>query len=297
MTGFGRAEKRTGSGPIRVEIKTVNHKFLEISSRLPGHLAEYEDAVRRQIGQSIRRGKANLFIGAPDPSAFSVRLLLNEPLAKEVFHKIDRLKSVLHLTHLSDNRAAFESAVLSEVLHYPDVLKKDSSVDRQKFFSKELENTVRDALKNLEDSRRSEGRALLKDLLHRLSEMEKSLKIIVKRIPVLSKEYRVSLHARMKDFLKENEIDKERVTSEAAQYLKSSDISEEVTRLKSHIDAMKKTFKETGELGRKIDFIAQEMFRETNTMGAKSSDVMISNSVIDLKSAIEKIREQAQNVE
>ena len=297
MTGFGRAEKRTGSGSIRVELKTVNHKFLEISSRLPGHLNEYEDAVRRQIGQGIRRGKVNLFIAAPDPSAFSVKLVLNEPLAKEVFHKIERLRNVLQLKHLSENRAMAESATLTEVLHYPDVLKKDSSSDKQNFFLKELTKVVDEALKNLSGSREAEGRALMKDLSGRLSEMKKSLKTIEKRIPAVAREYRASLHLRMKDYLKDAEIDKERLTGEVAQFVKNSDISEEVTRLATHINGMGKTFKEPGELGRKIDFIAQEMFRETNTMGAKSSDVTISNAVINLKSVIEKIREQAQNIE
>lgn len=297
MTGFGRAEKRSASGSIRVELKTVNHKFLEISSRLPGHLSELEDSVRRQIAQSIRRGKVNLFISAPDPSTFAAKLSLNEPLAKEVFQKIDRLKQVLHLTQLSKDRAAYESVLLSEVLRYPDVLRKEAGGDRQGIFLKELEGVVGAALKKLSESRRAEGKALLKDLSNRLTEMEKALRAVQSRIPAVAKEYRVSLHSRLKDFIKDGQIDKERLTGETAQFVKSSDISEEVTRLKSHIGAMKKTLKENGELGRKVDFIAQEMFRETNTMGAKSSDVVIANAVINLKSAIEKIREQAQNVE
>ena len=131
----------------------------------------------------------------------------------------------------------------------------------------------------------------------RILEIKMSLKVIGKRIPLSAKEYRKNLASRMKDFLKEKELDHERLTQEVALFVKSSDISEEVTRLKSHIEAMLNALKENGETGRKIDFIAQEMIREVNTIGSKSSDVTITNSVIELKSSIEKIREQAQNAE
>ena len=127
--------------------------------------------------------------------------------------------------------------------------------------------------------------------------MERSIKAINKRIPVLKKEYKKKLNDRMSEFLKNGQLDHERLTLEVALYVKNSDISEEVTRMKSHMDGMKKALQENGEVGRKIDFIAQEMYRESNTMGAKSSDVTIANHVIHIKSEIEKIREQAQNVE
>ena len=153
------------------------------------------------------------------------------------------------------------------------------------------------ALTNLKKSRILEGKALDKDLRNRMAEMIKSIKAIEKRLPVLAKEYKKNLEMKMKDFMKNEQIDTERLTLEVALYVKNSDISEEVTRLKHHIDAMKKTLYEEGELGRKIDFIGQEMYRESNTMGAKSNDVAIANHVIAIKSAIEKIREQAQNVE
>ena len=127
--------------------------------------------------------------------------------------------------------------------------------------------------------------------------MGKSLKVIEKRLPVVEKEDKKTLEKKTKELLKNGQVDHERLTLEVALYVKNSDISEEVTRLKSHMDAMKKTLRESGELGRKIDFIGQEMYRESNTMGAKSNDVLIANQVIQIKSAIEKIREQAQNVE
>lgn len=296
MTGFGRCELKSAQGSVRVEIKTTNHKFLEISSRLPGHLTEFEDTVRKLVSEDIKRGKVNLFVSSPDPLVSSSRLMLNEALAKEVFHKIQRLRNVLKL-HIPLRSASEESQILREVLHYPDVVTKDVSSTQRRVLFKDIQKAISRTLENLNHSRILEGRALERDLSKRLLEMEKALKVIEKRIPALTGEFKKFLESKMKEFLKSGEVDHERLTLEVALYVKNSDVSEEVTRLKHHIDAMKKALKENGEVGRKIDFIAQEMYRESNTLGAKSSDVLIANHVIQLKSAIEKIREQAQNVE
>ncbi len=296
MTGFGRSELKIPQGFIRVEIKTINHKFFEIACRLPGHLSEFEDGIRKLVAQEIRRGKISLFLSCPDPSAFTKKLVLNEPLAKDVYQKIQRLKKVLDIK-LSRENAGSETLLLKEVLSYPDVLTKESSSGERASLSKELEKAVTLAVKNLRSSRIQEGKALAKDLLNRIAEIKKSLGVIEKRIPVLEREYRKTFEAKMKEFLKEGQLDHERLTLEVAMYVKNSDISEEVTGMKSHMGAMEKALNEDGEVGRKIDFIAQEMYRESNTMGAKSSDVAIANGVIQIKSAIEKIREQAQNIE
>ncbi len=290
MTGFGRSELKSAQGCIRVEIKTVNHKFLEVSSRIPGHLSEFEDLIRKSVGDSIRRGKASLFVSSPDPAVFSGRLLLNEDLAKEVSQKIARLKQLLKLSVKDD------SLILREVLRTPDLFVKDTSSDKRRLFSKELLRAVGLALESLGKSRILEGKALEKDLRGRLAGIKKALRGIEKRIPALTKEYKKSLESKIKEFLP-GKIDQDRLTLEVALYLKNSDISEELTRMKSHLAAMAKTLSESGEVGRKIDFIAQEMTRESNTMGAKSSDASISNHVIQIKGTVEKIREQAQNVE
>jgi uncharacterized protein (TIGR00255 family) len=291
MTGFGQAELKSPQGSIRVELKSTNHKFLEISSRLPGHLAEYEEQLRKQASQKVSRGKIFMFVSCPDPSVFSSRLVLNESLAKEVFHKTRSVQKILNLKNVS------EDAMLREVLRYPDVLTKDSSHDRGLVAVKRVSQALELSLANLDRSRGAEGKALLKDLQGRVREIRNSLNSIARRLPALAKEYKKNLAQRSKTLLKNGQVDHDRLTQEVAQYLKSSDISEEVTRLRSHLQGMDKALAEKGELGRKIDFIAQEMTRETNTIGAKSSDVSIANNVIQLKSSIEKIREQAQNVE
>ena len=187
--------------------------------------------------------------------------------------------------------------ILKEVLSYPEVLTKESSSHEKTSLFRDLEKAIVLALRNLRNSRVQEGKALGQDLLKRVLEIKRSIGGIEKRIPALEREYRKTFESKMKEFLKNGQLDHERLTLEVALYVKNSDISEEVTRMKSHMDAMKKALRENGEIGRKIDFIAQEMTRESNTMGAKSSDVSIANHVIQIKSAIEKIREQAQNVE
>lgn len=291
MTGFGQAETKTPHSHFRAEVKTVNHKYLEVSVRLPGVLAEHEEPIRKIVSQEIRRGKINLFISSAEPAAAAPRLVLNEPLAKEVLAKVRRLEKVLKLKPQGDE------VLLREVLRYPDVLTKDNAAREVSFIVKDLTRTVAAALADLKRSRIAEGKNLAKDFLNRLAEIKKAVGIIEKRIPVLAKEYRKELESRVKEYLKDGEVDHERLTLETALYIKNSDISEEVTRMKSHLDAVAKALKEGGEAGRKLDFIAQEMVREANTMGAKSSDVTIATQVIQIKSTIEKIREQAQNVE
>ena len=291
MTGFGQAETKTSHSRLRAEVKTVNHKYLEVSARLPILLAEHEECIRKLISQELRRGKINLFVTATEPLEAPAELVLNEMLAKEVLSKVRRLEKVLKLKPQGDE------VVLREILRYPEVITKSTSQREVSAVAKDLVQTVTAALSDLKRSRVAEGKNLAKDFLKRVAEIKKSLSIIEKRIPSLTAEYRKQLKARVKEFIKEGDIDHERLTLETALYVKNSDISEEVTRMKSHLEAVTKIMKEEGEAGRKLDFIAQEMVREANTMGAKSSDTTIAGQVIEIKSTIEKIREQAQNVE
>lgn len=290
MTGFGRAELKTPHGLIRAEIKTINHKFFELSAKLPLQLTDAEDTLRRMSARRIRRGKAWLVVTSPDPSAVGAKLHLNEPLAREVHAKLRRLAKVLGTSDSSGSD-------LRTVFLYPDVLTREVTSGGRAKLLLQVERTVEKALDSLEQSRQFEGRALRKDIERRSKQIRQALSLIERRIPVLAKEYRGAFEKRLSEFVCGKDLDRERMTIEVAQYVKSSDISEEVTRLKSHLEALQKALKDGGELGRKIDFIGQEMTREANTMGSKSSDRDIANAVIDVKSAIEKIREQAQNVE
>lgn len=292
MTGFGRSERLTPLGPVRVELKSTNHKFLDVSSRLPGYLAEFEDAIRKKIGDVLSRGKVHVFVSAPDPSVFASRIRPNARLAGEAQKAILALRA-----KLGAEKNVSHADVFREVLRVPDVLVRETESAGRNQYSKELLAAVGAALASLERSRESEGRVLAADLKKHLASMRADLSAVKKRAAAASANYKKSLNARLGDFLKEGQIDKERLTVEVAQYVKGSDISEEITRLGGHFDALERAIREGGELGRKIDFIAQEMIRETNTIGSKSSDAAITARVIDLKGSIEKIREQAQNAE
>lgn len=295
MTGFGFAEVKSDDGSIRVEIKTINHKYLEISSRFSNHLASFEEIIRKKISKEISRGKVNIFISSPDPEIYSSHYHLNEALAKEIFYNIKKLEGVLSLKE--DKSSCCAKNYLGEVLRHPEVLTRKTSFKSQKIFENDLYRVVDLALTKLKSSRLQEGKALAKDILSRITQMKKATVAIEKRLPVLAREYKKSLEKKIKEFIKDQRVDSERLTLEVAMYVKNSDISEEITRLKSHMEAMTKAVGENGEIGKKIDFIGQEMTREANTMGSKSGDVLIANQVIAIKSAIEKIREQAQNVE
>ncbi len=297
MTGFGSAELNFKQDILRAEIKTVNHKFLEISIRLPQFLNEFEEAIRKIVTAAIHRGKVYLSITSPELSAISSKLVLNEALAQEVSHKIQELRRILKLGKKNRPGALCETTLLKEVLHYPDVLKKDVSYSQKKLFFRDLKKVVLLALESLKKSRDQEGVALSGDLLNRNAELERALKGIEKRVPVIAQAFKKKLGEQAKNFLEKNEINADRLTQEVALYVKNEDISEEITRFWSHTAALKKAIQEGSGVGRKIDFIAQEMIREANTMGAKSSDTKLSDCVIQLKSSIEKIREQSQNVE
>lgn len=291
MTGFGRFRLKSAAGFTRAEIKTVNHRYFEFSARLSPHLSEYEDEIRRRVAGRLSRGKITLTVSSPDPAVFASRLILNEPLAKEVFHQGKRLQTVLKIKKPS------EWGLFKQVLNFPDVLVKDVSSARSNGLPKDAAKALEGALAGLEASRLREGRALAADILKHARQLERSLSGIGRRLPGLKRAYRASLARRVGEFLKNGELDGERLTAEAAQHVKSSDVSEEIARLKAHLAELKKTLRDKGEAGRKLDFIAQEVQRETNTLGAKSQDVVLAREVIAMKGAIEKIREQAQNVE
>lgn len=292
MTGFGRSERSTPLGPVRVELKSTNHKFLDVSSRLPGYLAEFEDVIRKKISDHLSRGKVHVFVSAPDPSVFTARWKPNERVAREAFKAILQLRAKLGLEAKVSEAEAFR-----ELLRVPDVLVRETERASQSRYAKELVAAVEDAAASLNRSREAEGRVLAADLKKHLSSMRRRLSVIQKQARTASARYRRQLHERLSEYLKDGEIDRERLTVEVAQHVKGADISEEISRLGGHFTALDAAIREGGELGRKIDFIAQEMIRETNTMGSKSSDAVITAQVIELKAAIEKIREQAQNAE
>ncbi len=262
MTGFGRAEFEIPQGPVQIEIKSTNHRYFEFSARLPHALLSHEEDIRRVTQKTIGRGKVHLTITAPDQLVRRGQLTVDENLARE-YHKVFvRLNRALGL---------HEKITLRDIVRMPDVITPTAKVsDRHKVWN-DLSRALKQALDRLNASRELEGRKLTRDLSMRLGIIEKASVRIRRRSALRAK------------------------SADAA--AKSLDVTEELVRLNSHIGAFRGTLKTGGEVGRKIDFIAQEMVREANTTGSKCNDASIASDVIEMKTEIEKIREQAQNLE
>ena len=288
MTGYGRSEFRTAHGPVRIEVKSVNHKFFELSPRLPNDLVPFTDEMRRLIQGRVLRGKIFLTVHSPDALLAPASPPLNEELARGYFAILTRLNRVLGLK---------EKITLTQVARMPDVITLSVSPrDADQIWTK-TRKTLGTALLEFDRSRLREGALLVRDMLKRAADVEKRLKLIQKRAPKVVTLHREKLLKRLAHERGAADTARERAQSESAAFAKSCDITEEVVPLSSQLGALKEALREGGEVGRKIDFIAQEMNREANTMGAKSNDFGIANHVVHIKAEIEKMREQGQNVE
>lgn len=288
MTGFGRGEYLDDSRKITVELKSVNHRYLDVNLKMPKKLNFFDSAIRNFLKEFIQRGKVDVYISYEDFTEGKVSVKFNEDLAKEylsyfsIMEEKFHLKNDIHVSHLS---------------RFQDVLTmEEQTVDEEELWEK-LEVVLRQACVQFVESRVKEGDSLRNDMLHKLDEMLASVTYIEKRIPQIMDEYRKKLHDRIKDMLGDGNIDESRIITEVTIFSDKLSVDEETVRLKSHIQNTKDTLIKGGNVGRKLDFIAQEMNREANTILSKSNDLSISNVGIDLKTNIEKVREQIQNIE
>lgn len=293
MTGFGKAQVKRGFGIICAEIRSFNHKFFEISLRLPINLLDFEDRIKEHIQAKIKRGRLNLVLTMMD--SLGENLSNNK---KEIF--IDKeLACRYHraLSGLKKRLGMKEEPSLSQIIAFPNVLIfKESREDIQKIWPA-VKSAIDMAMDNLIAMREKEGRYLYLDLSKHINAIERAVGKIDKFQPEAIAHFRNRLRLRIRELTKENSLDKGRLESEVAVFARNSDIEEELTRLKSHIFNLKRILKEGNELGRKLDFIAQELNREINTIGSKAESFKVSREVIEIKSRIDKIREQAQNIE
>lgn len=285
MTGFGRAEFQTPHGPVRIELKSTNLKFFELSSRLPEDLIPFADPIRKIIQRRVKRGKVLLTVTAPEVLVTPGKLRLDERLARQYFGAFVRLGKVL---------GTGEKPSLAVIARMPDVLTRSVTTGDVRAIWSKAKGAVEKAVVEFDRSRLTEGRALGRDMAQRAARIAKSLRRIELRAPKVVALHRKKLEKRNG---KAAEPETQRVQTELAAFAKSADITEETVRLRSHVRSFSQTLKGGGEVGRKIDFIAQEMIRETNTIGSKCNDYTISDEVIQIKAELEKIREQAQNVE
>lgn len=288
MTGFGKGEIKFPGGQIVAEIKTVNHKFFDTSLKLPETIAPFEDRIKEVLQKKINRGKVNVNVIYENNGPKNEVIVINRKLAKSYYAGIIGLKKVLDLK---------EPVGLKELINLPGVINYAATQESLTVLWPKIEKALSAALASLIIDREKEGKALRKDFFKRAAAIDKMLAEIKSSSHLSIREYRARFEKKVKDLTNGHEIDKGRLEMEVAIFAKDIDISEEITRLKNHLANFKRTLGVNGEAGKKIDFIAQELHREINTIGSKASDFKISRNVIEIKSEIEKIREQAKNIE
>lgn len=288
MTGFGRCEISEAERKFTVEMKGVNHRYLDVNIRMPKKLNFFESAIRSLLKQYVQRGKVDIFISYEDLSESQVALKYNEALAVEYLKYLKQMEETFGLEN--DIR-------VSTLSRYPEVITMEEQEADEDEVWNGLKKAVEGACRQFVETRASEGEQLKQDLIVKLDGMLDKIAYIEERSPQIVAEYRVKLEEKVKEMLADTQLDEGRIASEVVIYADKICTDEEVVRLKSHIKHMRDTLS-TGEgVGRKLDFIAQEMNREANTILSKANDLEVSNHAIDLKTEIEKVREQIQNIE
>ncbi len=288
MTGFGRSRAKFKGGSIIVEIKTVNHKFFDASLKLPETIAPFEDRIKEFLQKKIQRGKINVSIIYDNRASKEEVITINKKLAKSYYAGLVALKKHLGLKDVLG---------IKDMVALPGVINYEVTQEGLADLWPKMEKALTLALNRLIADRDKEGHATYRDLCKRVDNTTRMLSEIKSRAHLNIKEYRTRFAERVKDLTSGRDIDKGRLEMEVAIFAKNSDISEEIARLRNHLVNFKRTITFNGEAGKKIDFIAQELHREINTIGSKSGDFKISKNVINIKGEIEKIREQAKNIE
>jgi len=289
MTGFGRAECQEDDYTYQAEIRSVNNRFIEINTRLPKAYSDLEQPLKKLIKSHCSRGSISLTIslGFSNDSLGEWEIKPNLPLAKQYLDALKNIQNSLGLIGEVD---------LKSVIGLREIIKIDPvTMDPAK--KNLILNITKEALVSLQKMREEEGKTLQKDLTERIDSIENHLADIESRHPQVIGEYQEKLKERIKNITDGLELDEARLAQEAALLADRSDITEEMTRLKSHLNQFRSFFKTNVPIGRKLEFITQEINREVNTTGSKSSDIIISKCVIEVKSELEKIREQVQNIE
>ena len=288
MTGYGRAKLQKESREYIVEIKSVNHKYLDMNIKLPRNLFCMEDRVRKSISNKISRGKIDVFITYINNGIEGKNILINKDIARLYIKELEELANE---NNIASGLRATEISKLPEVLNI--VIDED---DEDKIWS-DLNECLEEALSNFVNMRETEGERIKLDLEERLNEINENVAKIIQNSTGLIEEYVVKLRNRIKEMLDTDIVDETRLAQEIVIYSDKISIEEEITRIKSHIEQFRTLLDEKDPIGKKADFIIQEMNRETNTMGSKSGSIDIINLVIKIKTQIEDIREQIQNTE
>ncbi|MCQ2455319.1 MAG: YicC family protein [Clostridia bacterium] len=288
MTGFGRAKKSFNGFDVTVEIKSVNHRYFEFSSRVPRVYMFLDEKLKSCLQERISRGKVEAAVSIEDTSGNSLSLQVNKDYADAY---ICALRELGKQYHLKDDLKLSSLVSNSEIL-----IPKRNEIDEKELTDAVLE-TAKEALDVFVDMRAAEGNRLVADVTSRANTILDKVSFVEKRSPETVKEYREKIEQKIKELIGDVQIDEQRILTETAIFADKIAVAEETVRLRSHIKEMFALFENGGAIGRKIDFIVQEMNREANTIGSKASDMEIAKTVVDIKAEIEKIREQIQNIE
>ncbi|MCR5107292.1 MAG: YicC family protein [Lachnospiraceae bacterium] len=288
MTGFGHFEVSDKDRRIAVEMKAVNHRYLDINIKMPKKLSYFEASIRSLIKEHAGRGKLDVFITYEDFTENNFCLKYNKDIAAAYLS---------YIKEMAEDFSIENDVRVSVLSRYPEVFTlEEQDIDEKELWG-DLQKALLGALEEFNEARVKEGENLKKDIIVKLDEMLEDVSYIEKRAPEIIEEYRNKLKDRVSELLSDAGIDESRILTEVTIYADKICVDEEIVRLKSHINATKDALSEEGSVGRKLDFIAQEMNREANTILSKSNDLSTSDKAIDLKTNIEKVREQIQNIE
>lgn len=288
MTGFGRCEITEGDRKVTVELKSVNHRYLDVNIKMPKKLSFFESSIRNELKKYVQRGKIDMFITYEDFSENNVTIKYNKDIAAEYLK---------YLKQMAEEFKLDEDIRVSTLSRYPEVFSMDEEMVDEDEIWKVLSKAIDGACEGFVDSRIKEGENLKNDLVEKLDGMLEIVSFIEERSPQIIAEYKQKLHDRVEEMLGDATIDENRILTEVTIFADKVCVDEEIVRLKSHIESTKNELIQGGSVGRKLDFIAQEMNREANTILSKANDLAISNRGVELKTEIEKVREQIQNIE
>ncbi|MBR5545298.1 MAG: YicC family protein [Clostridia bacterium] len=290
MTGFGRAQMMIDSMSITVELRSVNHRYFEFNSRVPRSYGFLEEKLKNFVGSLVARGKVECYVSVENLEDSEVEILVNHSLASSYINALNDLAD-------RNEIALRDDLVLSTLSRNNDIfVVHKQEADEDKIWNA-VKTVTEAAVAKFISMREVEGEKLKNDVLFRADEILKKVAIIEERSPETVKEYNDKLLARINEFLSDVQVDEQRLLTECAIFADKVAVAEETVRLRSHIDQLRQFMESNEAIGRKIDFLVQEMNREANTIGSKAQDVTIARNVIDIKAEIEKIREQIQNIE
>jgi uncharacterized protein (TIGR00255 family) len=288
MTGYGRAQGSFSGGEITVEVKSVNNRYLDTNVKLPRIYGYIEDAVKSQVQKTISRGKVDVFVTINATGADNVKISVNGPVVEGY---IAAMRQIAQDYNIQDDISVSKLAQFSDVF-LVEKQQQDESEAKAAILA-----VVNEALVAFDTMRSREGAALKEDLLGKAEDILALVALVEQRSPVTVQAYRDRLYAKMQEVLESRQIDEARIIQEAAIYADKVAVDEETVRLRSHVEQLRTMLNEGGVIGRKLDFLMQEMNREANTIGSKGNDVEQARNVVDIKSQLEKIREQIQNIE